>query len=276
LLLILLCAAATAAADTSYYQHTFFDNSLTRDAYFYSSGKVSAPSTLQLRNGKLPIDTKVSFTPPNALRLEWKSAEGGGWDARIDVMRFRNRDIHLVGSNLYFWCYSAEGIPVAALPVLRVSDANSEFSGPLKLQSVTGDIPAARWVQIRIPLDKFSTASIHALDPHRLQSIIFSQAAPDGAPHTLLIDEIRIDDETASSSAAKNSTYPGTPNNSETAAASSSGAAPFGVKGAGFDFLRVVASKHQYESIPSRPFHKNSNCSTANLRVSGFVLTTLS
>src|SRR4029077_1978301 len=26
-------------ADTSYYQHSFFDNSLTPDAYYYSSGK---------------------------------------------------------------------------------------------------------------------------------------------------------------------------------------------------------------------------------------------
>src|SRR5205809_7417519 len=77
-----------AAADTMYYRHTFFDNSLTRDSYFYSAGKASAPSFLQLANGKLPIDSNVSLTPPNALRLEWKSVEGGGWDARIDVMRF--------------------------------------------------------------------------------------------------------------------------------------------------------------------------------------------
>jgi len=181
------------AADTTYYRHVFFDNSLTRDAYFYSSGKASAPSTLRLQNGKLPVDTKFSLTPPNALRLEWKSAESGGWVARIDVMRFRNREIRFTGSNLYFWVYSWEGIAAAALPILRISDARGEFSAGLKLQSVAGDLPAARWTQIKIPLDQFVTASIHTLDPQQLQSVIFSQGAPDGVPHALLLDEIRID-----------------------------------------------------------------------------------
>src|SRR5260370_38692069 len=61
-----------ARADTDYYRHTFFDNSITSDAYFYSSGKVPAPSSLLLKGGKLPVDTKIFFTPPNAFRLEWQ------------------------------------------------------------------------------------------------------------------------------------------------------------------------------------------------------------
>jgi len=202
-----------AAADTTYYQHTFFDNSLARDAYFYSSGKVSAPSTLQLHNGKLPVDTKFSLTPPNALRLEWKSAENGGWDARIDVMRFRNREIRFLGSNLYFWLYSPEGISAAAMPILRIYDANGEFSAGLELQSVTGDLPAARWTQVKIPLARFVNASIHKFDPQQLQSLIFSQGAADGVPHTLILDEICIDDEAASPKSAQAGHIPGTPKN---------------------------------------------------------------
>jgi hypothetical protein len=186
-----------AAANPTYYRHVFFDNSITPGAYFYSSGKISEPSTLALINGKLPLDAKISFTPPNAIRLEWKSADRGGWDARIDVMRFRNREIRFFGKNLYFWCYSLEGISAAALPVLRILDANAEFSGPLELQSFAQDIPPRRWRQIKIPLDQFSTASLHGLDPQRLQSLIFSQGLADGAPHTLIIDEIKIDDDRA-------------------------------------------------------------------------------
>jgi hypothetical protein len=216
---LLRCAIAafslvcSAAADTAYYHHVFFDNSLTPDAYFYSSGKASAPSTLQLTNGKLPVDGNVSLTPPNALRLQWKSAEGGGWDVRIDVMRFRNRELRFTGTDLYFWCYSPEPIPAAALPVLRIADANSEFSGPLPLQSVSQDLPAKRWTQIKIPLGKFSTASIHTLDPLRVQSLIFSQGAADQAGHTLLIDEIKIDDQGAPPSAVETSANPATPRN---------------------------------------------------------------
>src|SRR5690348_3154941 len=88
LLISLACFAPMARADTSYYRHSFFDNSLTRDSYYYSSGVVSAPSTLTLAHGgKLPVETKIFFTPPNALRLAWTSAAGGAWDAQIDVVR---------------------------------------------------------------------------------------------------------------------------------------------------------------------------------------------
>jgi exo beta-1,2-glucooligosaccharide sophorohydrolase (non-reducing end) len=205
--------ACSVAADTAYYHHVFFDNSLTRDAYFYSSGKASGPSTLQLQNGKLPVDSTISITPPNALHLEWKSAEGGGWDARIDVRRFRNREIRFTGTNLYFWVYSREGIAAAALPVLRISDANGEFSAGLKLQSVSGDLPAHVWTQIKIPLEKFTTASIHELDPQQSQSLIFSQGVADGALHTLVIDEIRIDDDSASAKDVAGSGVPSTPKN---------------------------------------------------------------
>src|SRR5258708_27761531 len=48
-----LCASLSVAhADTEYYRHTLFDNSLTQDAYFYSSGTASAPSTLELVHAK--------------------------------------------------------------------------------------------------------------------------------------------------------------------------------------------------------------------------------
>jgi hypothetical protein len=215
----LLFFAASAAADTAYYRHIFFDNSLTSDTYFYTSGKVSAPSTLALTNGKIPIDTNVFYTPPNALHLSWKSAEGGGWDARIDVMRFRNREINFHGSNLYLWCFSPDGISAAALPVIRIVDTNAQFSGPL---AFTGDLPAGRWVQIKIPLDRFTAASLHALDPHRLQSILFSQGSADRAPHTLIIDEIKIAD-----AGAAGGTSPHPP--SDTASR-----APSAAEGAGF------------------------------------------
>src|SRR5579863_2403169 len=156
-------------ADTLYYHHVFFDNSLEHDAYFYSSGNASAPSTLNLIHRKLPVETKVFYTPPNALRLEWSSAPTGGWDARIDVMRFRNREISFIGGNLFFWCYSPDAIPDRALPEIRIVDTNSQFSRALKLREFVGDLLANRWTQIKIPLAEFATASIHDLNPNLLE-----------------------------------------------------------------------------------------------------------
>ena len=196
---IVLTCANWAYADTNYYKHTFFDNSIASDVYYYSSGRASAPSTLVLENGKLPVDTKIFYTPPNALRLEWESAANGGWEAQVDVVGFRNREINFRGDTLYFWCFSPRAIRAADLPVVRVLDTSANFSAPLKLETFVGDLPAGRWVQVKIPLDRFTTASIHALDPHRLQSVIFAQSVPDATPHTLVLDEIVIDNNSGSS-----------------------------------------------------------------------------
>jgi len=200
-----ICLVAIAvplvAADTLYYHHVFFDNSLERDAYFYSAGTVSAPSLLTLLHGKIPVETKFFYTPPNALRLEWTSARNGGWDARIDVMRFRNREISFVGSNLFFWCYSPDGIPARALPEIRIVDTNSQFSRALKLREFAGDLPANRWTQIKIPFGEFASASIHDLDPSLLESVVFTQDEADKTSHTLIIDEIKVDTDVSTASA---------------------------------------------------------------------------
>jgi exo beta-1,2-glucooligosaccharide sophorohydrolase (non-reducing end) len=196
---VLLCAAPNLLGDTEYYQHSFFDNSPMPDAYFYSSGKPSAPSTLELIHGQLPVNTKIFITPPNALQLSWQSAVNGGWDAQIRVVNFRNRRIQFQGDTLYFWCYSEQGIAAANFPLIRLEDVSRNFSGPLPLGEFAGDLPTARWVQVKIPLSRFVTASIHEFSAQNLRIIVFSQNAADGAKHTLLIDEIRIDSAEAAS-----------------------------------------------------------------------------
>src|SRR5690349_11408372 len=93
--LILLLAAffipTVLFANSEYYRHTFFDNSRTSDTYFYSSTAAFAPSQLEQKNSKLPVETTTFLTPPNALRLEWQSLEGGNWQAAVHLVSFRNR-----------------------------------------------------------------------------------------------------------------------------------------------------------------------------------------
>ena len=111
-----------AQGDTQYYSHTLFDNSLEPDAYYYSSGKASSPSTLSLIHGKLPVSRDLFYTPPNALRLKWRSVPDGGWEAGIRAINFRNREINFQGDTFYFWCFSTEGISARALPLIQISD----------------------------------------------------------------------------------------------------------------------------------------------------------
>ncbi|HKV78009.1 MAG TPA: glucoamylase family protein [Candidatus Sulfotelmatobacter sp.] len=190
--LLMFCCVSSVYGDTEYYHHVFFDNSITADSYFYSSGRASAPSRLKLLNGKIPVETGTFFSPPNALRLEWNSQPGGGWAAAIDVVKFRNREILFRGDTLSFWCFAPRRILAADLPFMRIEDIGENFSGSLQMGNFSGALPAGRWVHVRIPLRDFMTASVRSLDANRLGRLVFSQSSPDADDHTLIIDQVTV------------------------------------------------------------------------------------
>jgi hypothetical protein len=202
MVVLLLPAAADAASD--YYRHVVFDNSLTPDNYFYSRGQSSGRSFLEQQSGRLPVETGVFLTPPNAIRIQWQSVPEGGWVAQISIVEMRNRSPRLSGHNLYFWIYSPERVSAADLPKLvlsneieglQVAEFPATFSEPLALGKYTGDVPAGRWVEVRIPLSDCRTASIYPFRPEYLRSISFHQGSADNVRHTLIVDEIRVDDD---------------------------------------------------------------------------------
>src|SRR5689334_19436089 len=210
--LILLLAAffipTVLFANSEYYRHTFFDNSLTSDTYFYSSATAFAPSQLEQKNSKLPVETTTFLTPPNALRLEWQSLEGGNWQAAVHLVSFRNRFPDLRGNTLFIWCFAPEAIAAADLPRivlsntsegLRVAQYPGSFTEALPLGQFSGDIPAGRWVQVQIPFSAFRTTAIYEFHPEHLQNITFLQGRADGVRHVLILDEIRVDDNIATS-----------------------------------------------------------------------------
>jgi len=193
-------------AQTAYYRHAFFDNSLQRDYYFNSSAVATAPSTLEAQNWRLPVETKNFLSPPNALRLHWRSAAGGGWDAEIHLVNFRNRVPELTGRTLYLWLHAPEAIAAADLPNFVLSDAREglqvatfpgSFTVAEPLGKYAGNLPAGRWVQVRIPMAALRTASVYPFDPAHLQSVIFHQGRADDVEHTLIVDQVRVDDARA-------------------------------------------------------------------------------
>jgi hypothetical protein len=205
---VLFCLAtlvpSLAHAQSDYYRHVVFDTSLTSDRYFYSGGMASAPSALDEKDSKLPVESRTFLTPPNALRLEWESYPGGGWEAEVRVVNFRNRYPTFVGRNLYFWCYTPKPIAAANLPRivlsntyagLQVAEFPASFTAPVPMGRFSSDLPAQRWVQVRIPLTDLSSASIYPFDPQYLRNVIFQQGAADGVRHTLYLDDFRIDED---------------------------------------------------------------------------------
>lgn len=202
---ILSTLPSLAVTGTDYYNHVVFDNSITSDFYYYSSGRSVFPSSVELQSGALPVEKKIFFTAPNALRLQWRSVPGGSWETEVRVVSMRNRATDFRGDTLYLWCYTPEAIPAADLPFVQLEDEQNDFTVPVMLDGIVGDLPAKRWVQIRLPLSDFATASIHPFQSHALHSVYFGQSAADDTPHTLIIDEMKIDDKNAGTPVARKS-----------------------------------------------------------------------
>src|SRR5215475_116863 len=144
-----------SSADTEYYRHIIFDNSLTPDTYFYSSAIANGHSFIEQNNSRLPVETKTFLTPPNALRMTWRSEKDGGWEAEVRVMYFRNRYPEFSGRNLYFWCFAPQAIAADDLPSivlstsregLQVAEFPASFTEPLPLGKVVNGVPAGKWV----------------------------------------------------------------------------------------------------------------------------------
>jgi exo beta-1,2-glucooligosaccharide sophorohydrolase (non-reducing end) len=217
LLLVALVSFASSRvlADTEYYRQSIFDNSLTPDTYFYSSAIANGHSFVEQSNSRLPVETKIFRSPPNALRLTWRSEQKGGWEAEVRVMSFRNRYPEFSGRNLHFWCFAPQAIAADDLPSivlstsregLQVAEFPASFTEPLPLGKVVNGVPAGKWIRVRIPLSEFHSASIYEFRPQHLENIVFHQARADGAQHTLIVDEFRIDDDSDDAARATLST----------------------------------------------------------------------
>ncbi len=182
-----------ASGQAAYFRHSIFDNSVASDSYYYSSGRASAPSEVESVAGRLPVETRMFLSPPNALRLKWKSMPGGSWDAEISVVDMRNRIISFEGDTLFFWCYSSEALQAKDFPRIQLHDDGREFSTPIDIGAYTGNVPAKKWIQVAVPLEAFKTGSIHPFEPQRTHDVYFVQGVADGVEHTLILDEVKID-----------------------------------------------------------------------------------
>jgi exo beta-1,2-glucooligosaccharide sophorohydrolase (non-reducing end) len=191
------CAAATpiAWADQNYSQQVFFENSLSPGSYFYSEGRASAPSTLRLIDEKLPVETSIFVSAPNALELQWESKPEGGWSVELRLYEWRNRTVEFPGNYLWIWLCAQDGLAARDLPMLALRDKDGNFTHPIALGGFAPDLAAGKWTRIRVPLSAFQTASLHPFEPHRMNTLVFVQGTADSKPHTLFVDDIRIEDE---------------------------------------------------------------------------------
>lgn len=195
--LCLPLSSHAAHGQSQWQQQEIFDNSISPRSYFYSSGVVSIPSKLDLVDKKLPVDTSTFVSAPNSLKLSWASNPGGGWDAEVTLPAWPDRYIDFRGDTLFLWLYSTSAMPASDLPMICLRDAANGFTGKLKLGDFAHGLPAAKWIRVAIPIARFGSASVHAFQPYKTNAVVLMQDAVDAQPHTMLLDDIRIENASA-------------------------------------------------------------------------------
>ena len=210
---IAIAATATRVHTSDYDRHVVFDNSVAPNAYCWGSGAMTAPSSLALTGGKIPVDTAPCVSPPNCLRLAWQSRRGGDWRVTLGLRKHWG-GLDYAGDSLSFWVYAEQELTLEASPLVYVTDQRGEGSAAIRLLGDRPSLSPGTWTRIRLPFRSFvglfeSTRDVR-FDPRRLASITILQGLDDDVAHTLRMDEIRIDDAPAAADTTAPS-VPGTP-----------------------------------------------------------------
>lgn len=188
---------AAPAQPTRYDRHVIFDNSLAAGGYDASESYLVAPSTLELHQGKFPIESDRFVSPPNSLRLRWRSAPGGDWRMTLEIPRRYARPFAFEGDALTFWCYSDAEITEANSPRVFLRDSAEAGTPAVTLVSGKERIPAGKWVQVTLPFAAFrepiyNGTSDQAFDYRKFLSIAFMQGLDDDREHVLYLDDFQI------------------------------------------------------------------------------------
>jgi hypothetical protein len=187
-------APGAGLAQWEYDRHVVFDNSLSDRSHYRSQGSFVPPSELELVDGKLPVEEQCCVTPPNCLRLKWRSQYGGDWRVSLDLSKHWG-NLDFSGDTLSFWCYSETELTLNELPLIYLTDANGEGVPAIRLAGSRDKLPARQWVRVRLPFASF-TAPIKPtnelrFNPRRLRSAGINagsgRATPRGDNGTITI-----------------------------------------------------------------------------------------
>jgi exo beta-1,2-glucooligosaccharide sophorohydrolase (non-reducing end) len=191
-------AFAVGQGNPSFYdRHVIFDNSQSDGGYESSEGYVIAPSTLALSAGTIPVETDHFVSPPNALRLTWKSAPGGDWRATIEVTRRYARPFGFEGEALTFWVFSDAEITERNSPRIYLKDINENGTPATTIVSGDERIPAGEWVQVQLPFTRIFDRPVKGTSDsffnlRETLTLSMIQGLDDDQEHTLFLDDFQI------------------------------------------------------------------------------------
>src|ERR1022692_4065068 len=192
----LLAASERRPVESSYDRHVVFDQNVPARSYSLSEGTVTAPSAFDLVNGRIPLDSGHFVVPPTSLRLTWKSATGGDWQAKLKTRSRYGLLNDFDGDTITFWCLSPTGLAPDDAPRIRLEDADGAATFTINMLSGRGALQAGQWAQVRLPIANFRaiyrSTDDSRFDVRRLADAVFEQGLDDGKAHTLFIDDVQF------------------------------------------------------------------------------------
>ncbi|MCF1190051.1 hypothetical protein LRR18_00530 [Mangrovimonas sp. AS39] len=186
ILLICFLFVSTSYSQESPYLKVLFEDSPMPDAYFFSNVEFTGESWVKNIDGKLLVNNHISFTPKNALFVQYHSAVSGNWTAEILYDKIRGIDYFVPADVLSFWMFLPNKDAMASLPNLSLGYNGQSKS--VSLKDVFQNRPIKQWVQIKIPLDQFGENIVI----NGISGLKLSQAATSISNHSFLIDQIEF------------------------------------------------------------------------------------
>ena len=179
---------------------TLFDNSASDRFHDQSWVNQTTPSTVVTEHweaagrtdgDKLPVVTTPVKAGTNALKLQWKSTDNGGWMALVASVGWKAFDLTTM-KQLKFWVYSPEALAKTALPkfFFESHSGNPNKSGKLPLANyLTTDLVANTWTEVSVPLADVWAADATFVAKDVVKGVFFEQNTADNVSHTLYLDE---------------------------------------------------------------------------------------
>ncbi len=182
---------------------TLFDDSPSDRFHDQSWINQTAPSTVVAENwegpdmpngDKFPVVTTPVQSGTNALKLQWKSVEGGAWMAMVAAVGWTSFDLTEM-KYLKFWINSPVALAKTALPkfYFESHSGNPNHTGKLMLENyVDSNLVADTWTEVVIPLEDLWAADETFLAKDVIKGIFFEQNSTDNAEHILFMDDFKF------------------------------------------------------------------------------------
>lgn len=177
-----------------------FENSASDRFHDQSWVNQTAPSTVVTEHwqgaglpdgDKLPAVTSPVKAGTNALKLQWKSVDTGGWMALVASIGWQVFDLTPM-KELKFWVNSPVALAKTALPkiFLEAHSGTPNKTGQLMMENyLTTDLAADAWTEVVIPLADLWAADETFTAKDLIKGIFFEQNTTDNVEHTLYLDE---------------------------------------------------------------------------------------